>query len=117
MLISQESTVGFEFLAEPLVLYNSEPDGRERITEFRDWSYSMEFARSRRALMTRKGYAGFVLSRCVEAAAYRGEWKALGTIVAEAFRHGSPSAANLAMAVWTCLLSPLRSAYRFLRRR
>jgi glycosyltransferase involved in cell wall biosynthesis len=109
MLVSREPAVGFEFLAEPMVIYNSDPDGRERITEFRDWRYSMEFARSRSWLMTRRGYAGFVLSRCAEAAAYRGEWKAMGPIVVEAFRHGSPTIANLAMAMWTCLQPPLRS--------
>lgn len=102
MLIGHEPTVGFEFFAEPLVIYNSEPDGRERVSEFRDWHYSMAFARSRLSLMTRKAYAGFLLSRCIEAAAHRGEWTALGPIVVEAFRRGSPSAADLVRAMTIC---------------
>jgi glycosyltransferase involved in cell wall biosynthesis len=114
MRISHELTVGFEFIAEPLVNYNSNPDGRERITEFRNWRYSLDFARSRSGLMTRKGYAGFILSRCVEAAAYCGEWKALKTIVAEAFRNGSPSAADLLRSAEICAYA-LKT--RMLRRR
>ena len=88
--VSQEATVGFEFVAEPLATYDNQP-GRERLTDFYDWQYSMAFARSRRALMTRKGYAAFVLSRCNHAAARRGHWGAVIPIFAEAMRHGSPS--------------------------
>src|SRR5260370_6510567 len=40
-------------------------------------------------------YAGFVLSRCVGAAASRKCWKAIIPLFVEAFRRGSPTAADI----------------------
>lgn len=117
MLISEESTVGFEFVAEPLVIYNCEPDGRERITGFYDWRYSLEFARSRKQLLTSRAYAGFVLSRCVEAACHSRAWSATLPLFFEAFRRGSPSVADLAGALDLCWRSLVRSMLYALRLR
>ena len=115
MLIAEEPTVGFEFVAEPLVIYNCEPDGRERITGYEDWRFSLNFARSRRWLLTSRAYAGFVLSRCVGAAASRRCWKAIVPLFFEAFRRGSPAAADILGALEACARSLAKSALSLLQ--
>ena len=115
MLIGEEPTVGFEFIAEPLVIYNCEPDGRDRITGFEDWLFSLGFAKSRRSLLTSRAYAGFVLSRCVGAAASRKCWKAIIPLFVEAFRRGSPTAADILGALEACARSLAKSALSLLQ--
>jgi glycosyltransferase involved in cell wall biosynthesis len=103
MRASLEPTVGWEFVAEPLAIWNCDSDGRERITTSWDWRYSLEFARSHKALMTRRAYAGFILSRCTTAAVHQKEWRAFFPIFAEAIRRGSPRVADLVPAMYASL--------------
>jgi glycosyltransferase involved in cell wall biosynthesis len=99
MRASLEPTVGWEFVAEPLAVWNCDDDGRERNSTSREWRYSLEFARSHKHLMTRRGYAGFVLSRCTYSALRRKKWLALAPILADAIRNGSPTAKELLLAI------------------
>ncbi len=103
MRASQEPTVGWEFVAEPLAIWNCDSDGRERITTSWNWRYSLEFARSHKSLMTRRAYAGFILSRCTIAAVHQKEWRAFFPIFAETFRCGSVRVADLVPAMYASL--------------
>ena len=103
MRASLEPTVGWEFVAEPLAIWNCDADGRERITTTWNWRYSLEFARSHRSLMTRRGYAAFLLSRCATSAVHQKEWRGLFTIFAEAIRCGSPRPTDLVPAMYASL--------------
>ncbi len=95
----QEPTVGFEFVAEPVAIYNCEP-GRTRMTESEGWRYSLAWARSRAALMTPKAYAGFLLSHVNSAAIRERDWRAAFPIFIEAIRRGPPSAIDFLRALY-----------------
>jgi glycosyltransferase involved in cell wall biosynthesis len=95
----QEPTVGFEFVAEPVAIYNCEP-GRTRMTESEGWRYSLAWARSRAALMTSKAYAGFLLSHVNSSAIRERDWRAAFPIFIEAIRRGPPSAIDFLRALY-----------------
>jgi glycosyltransferase involved in cell wall biosynthesis len=97
--VGHEPTVGFEFVPEPVAIYNCETSD-ERVSESRGWRYSLEFARSRKALMTRKAYAGFLLSHVNSSAVRERDWQAAFLIFAEAIRQGPPSIIDFLRALY-----------------
>ena len=88
---------GLELVAEPepLLIWNIEQD-RHRITTSRDWRYSYQYARSNRELMTRRGYAAFILHVVSSNAAAQRAGLAFPLLLWESVAHGRPAAVDVA---------------------
>jgi len=88
---------------EPLSIYN-DPSDRATITGKRTWEFVFDYAKSHRALMTKRIYAQFIVKCCVRLAVRQKAGSgALLEIFAEIFRHGSPSLEIVALFLLFCL--------------
>ncbi|MGH7504970.1 MAG: glycosyltransferase family 2 protein, partial [Longimicrobiales bacterium] len=76
--------------SEPLLVWHIER-GRDRITNRRDWEYSLAWARDNRGLFTARGYAAFLLHVVSAIAAAQSERCAYGMLLREALRAGRPA--------------------------
>jgi len=99
--------VGVEFVADPrpLVTWNID-EGRPRISNVLGWRDSLRWAREHRALMTGSSYASFVLTWVGARARRHRQWRAVGTLIADAFRNGRPSVNDLVTYAGLWLLPP-----------
>lgn len=88
--------VGVEFVAEPdtLAVWHIEGE-RRRVSNSVGWEYSRAWIRDNRKLVTPRAYAGFLLTVVSADAARAGDWRAVPGLIAEAYRDGSPSLAEL----------------------
>jgi glycosyltransferase involved in cell wall biosynthesis len=75
---------------EPLATWNIET-GRERISNGIRWKFQLDWARTHRALLTSRAYAGLLLTWSGNTAARDRDWSAFFKLPAEAFREGTPS--------------------------
>jgi glycosyltransferase involved in cell wall biosynthesis len=88
---------------EPLVVWHVETN-RSRITNRRDWRYSLAWASENRTLFTRRGYAAFLLHVVSASAAAQRAAGAFPRLLAEAAWHGKPAAVDVASHVANFLL-------------
>lgn len=88
---------------EPLVVWHIESN-RSRITNRRDWRYSLAWASGNRDLFTRRGYAAFLLHVVSASAAAQRAASAFPRLLAEATRHGRPGLVDVASHVANFLL-------------
>ncbi|MGH7506299.1 MAG: hypothetical protein ACRELX_11640, partial [Longimicrobiales bacterium] len=79
---------------EPLLVWHIER-GRDRITNRRDWEYSLAWARDNRGLFTARGYAAFLLHVVSAIAAAQSERRAYGMLLSEALRAGRPAPVDI----------------------
>jgi glycosyltransferase involved in cell wall biosynthesis len=97
---------GIEFVpsSEPLAVWNIERD-RPRITNTKDWEFSLDYARRNRQLFTRRSYAAFVLHVVSHTAGTQRAWRGWFPILLESLRHGRPAALDLFSHAGNFLLS------------
>lgn len=90
--------VGIQFAAgaEPLAVWHIE-ERRSRISNDVGWQYSLEWIRGNRHLVTRRAYAGFLLTVASLAASRERDWRGFTTLLREASRHGRPSLVEVAV--------------------
>ncbi|MGI8830716.1 MAG: glycosyltransferase family 2 protein [Candidatus Limnocylindria bacterium] len=99
---------------EPLSIWYVE-DGRATITSSfaGDWRFALEWIRQRRHLMTRRAYGSLMLIRVGGLAAAVREPRGALAAWREAWRHGSPSARDVAIFAGKWMLTPrIRSFLR-----
>lgn len=82
----------------PLSVWRIE-EGRKRITTGADWRWDLDWIRERRALVTPRAYAAFVLTLPSVRAARDGDRSAFRALLEEALRAARPSAGELAYHV------------------
>jgi glycosyltransferase involved in cell wall biosynthesis len=87
--------------SEPLAIWHMELQ-RARIGNSANWRWSVDWIREHRELVTRRAYAGYLLTSASMTAARSGDWRAFWTLPWEALRDGRPSAAELAahVSIW-----------------
>ena len=89
-----------------------------RVSLMGDWRSSLEWARANRELMTRKGYASFVLSAVASEAAGARDVGGFLKSLQEAFRFGKPRLLDLSLAFGFVLFpKQVRQKLRLLRER
>ncbi len=86
--------VCIEFAPEPLLIWHVE-ENRRSISSQANWQYSFEWIRQRRHLVTRRAYAGFLMTLVTALAARGHDWSAFVPILREAFASGRPSATDV----------------------
>jgi hypothetical protein len=94
---------GVEFVpgAEPIATWNVDP-GRARASRAGDWRESLGWARIERPLLSRRAYAGFLLTNVAAHAARQRSASALWRLPLEAFRGGRPRLRDIALfaGIW-----------------
>lgn len=87
---------GVEFVPtlEPLVVWHIEDD-RTRISRTNDWRHSLGWIQQSRHLVTPRAYAAFLLTLVSASAADEQDRRAFAVLGREAYRHGSPSWAEI----------------------
>ena len=86
--------VRFAGWPEPLCVWNIEPS-RPRVSTDDSGDLALAFARQRRHLLTRRGYAGFVLSLASQSAAAAGRRPGYWSLLRASLDGGRPTAAGL----------------------
>jgi glycosyltransferase involved in cell wall biosynthesis len=86
---------GVEFVSgdEPLAVWHIER-GRNRITNAKDWEFSLDYARRNRDLFTKRAYAAFILHVVSHTAGAQRAWKAWLPLLLESLR-GRPAPVDL----------------------
>ncbi|HJR54481.1 MAG TPA: glycosyltransferase family 2 protein [Gemmatimonadota bacterium] len=87
--------------AEPLATWHVDL-GRPRASRIGDWRESLGWARLEHTLISRRAYAGFLLTNIAAHAARQRSAAALWQLPLEAFRHGRPRVRDLALfaGIW-----------------
>ncbi|WP_392531413.1 glycosyltransferase family 2 protein [Nostoc sp. C117] len=85
--VSALEGVGLEFVPEPMAIWHSEM-GIKRLSNIKDWQYSLDWIRSTRNLVTPKAYSGFIATIITPSASSVGDWKAFFPLLWEAIRWG-----------------------------
>lgn len=98
---------------EPLLIWYFRQD-RPTIggSHARDWRQALEWIEERRALVTRRAYARWLLARVAALAAAAGEPEALGELLRRARRHGSAGLVDVAQFALYWLLARHRRRQR-----
>lgn len=104
---------GLVYVEQPTSIYNM-PDGTGRISALPDWEASLEWVEGRRALLTRKAFAGFLATECVTRAVQaRASAREVLSLIRLMFSEGEPDVRSLAMIASVLVLPPtLRSKLR-----
>jgi glycosyltransferase involved in cell wall biosynthesis len=102
----QHSGVGIEFVHMPLAVWNIQ-DTELRMTTTPDWEFSRQWIRENRKLVTRRAYAGFLLSHCTAQAAAQGKWGAILPLILEGCLIGSPRLFDFVLCLQG-LLAPIK---------
>lgn len=89
--------------AEPLATWTIDL-GRSRASRIGDWRESLGWARVEHTLISRRAYAGFLLTNVAAHAARQRSASALWQLPLEAFRHGRPRVRDLALFAGMWLL-------------
>lgn len=110
---AKRSDVGIEFVPEPLAVWNI-AGSAGRVSTTADWRFSLDWIRSNRNLVTRRAYAGFLLTHCASQASTQHQWSAFVPILIESCWTGRPKPFDFALylAAWfspTQLKPPLVS--------
>lgn len=112
--------VSVEFVScpEPLVIWNMEKN-RPRISNTKDWRYSLSWVRANRHLFTRRAYVSFIMTQVSLIAAPLRDWKAFWLLIREAYRNGKPSMIDLLahLIIWIVPLKVRRQMTGFIDRR
>lgn len=112
---AMEPGTKIEFVDEPLAIWNlREPTGG--VSRKLDWQVSLAWIRERRALVTRRAYAGFIATQIASQAARQKHWNAFLPLLSEMCRIGRPKAIDmcLLLGMWfvpTSLRERLRSSW------
>ena len=93
--------VGIEFVPEPMSIWHSEM-GIKRLSNIKDWQYSLDWIRHNRNLVTPKAYSGFIATIIAPSASFVGDWKAFFPLLGEAIRWGKlrPIDIYLYLTMW-----------------
>ncbi len=89
----------------PLAVWEMQSD-RARMSNAHDWHDSLAWIDARRALVTPRAYAGFLLTWVSQSARRQGDRRAFGALLRAAFRHGRPSLTELVVHAGIWALSP-----------
>jgi glycosyltransferase involved in cell wall biosynthesis len=91
--------------SEPLAIWNDQR-ARGRISTASDWRASLRWIDESRDLVTPRAYASFLLTWVAANAAQEGERRAFPRLLHRAFRHGRPTALDVAIGVGVSVLPP-----------
>jgi glycosyltransferase involved in cell wall biosynthesis len=94
--VTREQGVKIEFVDEALAIWNLR-DSAGGVSRRLDWQASLAWIRERRAIVTRRAYAGFVATQIASQAARQRQWKVFPFLLTEMFRMGSPKAIDLCL--------------------
>lgn len=85
----------------PLAIWEMQ-SGRQRMSNAHDWASSLAWIEGRRAFVTPRAYAGFLLTWISHSARCEGDRRAFAALMRHAFRHGRPSVMELLVhaAIW-----------------
>ncbi len=99
--VSAMEGVGIEFVPEPMSIWHSEM-GIKRLSNIKDWQYSLDWIRHNRNLVTPKAYSGFIATIIAPSASFVGDWKAFFPLLGEAIRWGKlrPIDIYLYLSMW-----------------
>lgn len=99
--VSAIEGVGIEFVPEPMSIWHSEM-GIKRLSNIKDWQYSLDWIRHNRNLVTPKAYSGFIATIIAPSASFVGDWKAFFPLLGEAIRWGKlrPIDIYLYLTMW-----------------
>ncbi|MEH2397962.1 glycosyltransferase family 2 protein [Nostoc sp.] len=99
--VSAIEGVGIEFVPEPMSIWHSEM-GIKRLSNIKDWQYSLDWIRYNRNLVTPKAYSGFIATIIAPSASFVGDWKAFFPLLGEAIRWGKlrPIDIYLYLTMW-----------------
>lgn len=86
--------VKIEFVNEPLAIWNLKPS-RDSVSRNHDWQGSLAWIRNRRALVTRRAYAGFIATQIASQAARQKQWRAFVPLLREMLQFGKPKAIDV----------------------
>jgi glycosyltransferase involved in cell wall biosynthesis len=97
---------------ETLAIWHWDED-RARVSDAQPWAEGLAWAHANRDAFTRRAYAAFLLTTVSSMAAQARAWRGGAALLREAFRHGSPSALDVAacLQIWI-LPRPVRFAIR-----
>lgn len=87
--VSTLKSVGFEFVPEPLVVWYNE-EQRQSISSTNNWQYSLAWIKDNQHLVTRRAYAGFIVTEVAPQASNAGDWKSFWPLLKEAIQFGRP---------------------------
>jgi glycosyltransferase involved in cell wall biosynthesis len=97
----------FEFVPEPLCIYHAEhhvTGSGASISSRNDWEWSVSWANDYRELMTGKAYASYLLTTTAGMAKRQSDWRAISTLVRNAFANGNPTLTHCVMFLGIWLL-------------
>lgn len=116
-LLRAREVHGFDlvFLPRPLAVWYIE-ESRPSISRSTGWRYSLSWIQENRNRVTKRAYAGFVLTLVASLAAKEREWKAFPILLASAVRDGRPHPVHLVLylGMWVVPVA-LRRKLRALR--
>ena len=117
LTVSARPDVSIVVLPQALTIWH-QSGTLERVSLMGDWRSSLKWARANRALMTRKGYASFLLSAVASEAAGARDVGGFLRSLQEAFRFGRPRLLDLSLAFGFVLFpKELRQRLRLVRER
>jgi glycosyltransferase involved in cell wall biosynthesis len=90
---AHEAGARLQYAWEPLVVWNLDPG--PRVSHRADWRHALDFADSRRDIMSARAYSAFVLSQVARQAKEQGESLAQVLILERALRRGAPTLTEL----------------------
>jgi hypothetical protein len=99
--VAAQPGVGFEFVDQSLVIWYAE-EQRQTVSNKSHWQYSLAWIQQQQHLVTRRAYAGFLLTVVGAAAAREGDYQAFGILLREAIRSGNPKLIDwlLYLSMW-----------------
>jgi glycosyltransferase involved in cell wall biosynthesis len=99
--VAAQPGVGFEFVDQPLVIWYAE-EQRQSVSNKSHWQYSLYWIQHQQHLVTRRAYAGFLMTVVGAAAAREGDRRAFWVLLREAVSVGQPKAIDwlLYLSMW-----------------
>jgi glycosyltransferase involved in cell wall biosynthesis len=97
--------VKIEFVDEPLAIWDL-GQSRDSVSRNQDWQDSLTWIRDRRALVTRRAYAGFIATQIASQAARQKEWKAFFPLLTEMLRLGKPKVIDILLLLGMWFVPP-----------
>jgi hypothetical protein len=88
--------VAVEFVptTEPLAVCYME-QSRDRMSNRRDWRYTLSWIQASRHLLSQRAYAGFILTWMASPTVQQGDREAFWPLLREACRHGQPAVVDI----------------------
>jgi glycosyltransferase involved in cell wall biosynthesis len=115
--VAAQPGVGFEFVDHPLVIWYAE-EQRQSVSNKSHWQYSLDWIQHQQHLVSRRAYAGFLMTVVGAAAAREGDYRAFWVLLQQAVTVGKPKAIDwlLYLSMWLVPQDQRRQLRAFLSR-